>query len=367
MGVVKPKAHAIAKSLGQTIIRPFPWKKAAVSSFLREITAYIAGIRAMMRPNRSKRLGDRPTRIAAGTLAAMSLFAGACFGASSDPAQTEPAPPSSPREFYNAGTEKLRGGKLREAESLLESALASQSDSIQKPSLYNLGQVRFGQGVEELKKGPSAASASQRAHRASQLGDQALRGIDDALAGDDVQKMVSSYMAGRGARKELKAAIAAVRRAMETYGSALTKWQRSSGDFKSVVELNNTDTDAKQNADTVDRSIAKLIDSLHEMDQACQGMCKQNGDLGEKLKKLKGKVPGGEMPGGPGDEDEDEDQPNGPQPGQREGPSKDGNEMLLSPEQAGWLLDGFRLDGERRLPMTEGQQGKPVDRARPTW
>jgi hypothetical protein len=41
--------------------------------------------------------------------------------------------------------------------------------------------------------------------------------------------------------------------------------------------------------------------------------------------------------------------------------------MMLSPEQAGWLLDTFKLDSERRLPMSEGKPGKPSDRNRPTW
>src|SRR4051794_25176005 len=77
---------------------------------------------------------------------------------------TPEAAPASPREFFNAGTEKLAEAvklladkkpiesKLREAEALLESALASQSERLQPPSLYNLGHVRFGQGAEELKK-----------------------------------------------------------------------------------------------------------------------------------------------------------------------------------------------------------------------
>jgi len=35
------------------------------------------------------------------------------------------------------------------------------------------------------------------------------------------------------------------------------------------------------------------------------------------------------------------------EPGQKEGPSKDGQEILLSPELAGWLLQGFKLDYDR--------------------
>ena len=71
-------------------------------------------------------------------------------------AASEPAPPATPREFFNAGTQQLSAGKLREAEASLETALASQNERLQPPALYNLGLVRFEQGVEELKKGPPA-------------------------------------------------------------------------------------------------------------------------------------------------------------------------------------------------------------------
>src|ERR1035437_6323957 len=48
----------------------------------------------------------------------------------------EPAPPSTPREFYNAGACQLRAGKLREAEASLESDLASRDERLQAPALY---------------------------------------------------------------------------------------------------------------------------------------------------------------------------------------------------------------------------------------
>ena len=47
----------------------------------------------------------------------------------------------------------------------------------------------------------------------------------------------------------------------------MSKWERSSGDFKSTVELKGTDADAQQNADTVDRYIARLVDSIRELEQ----------------------------------------------------------------------------------------------------
>jgi hypothetical protein len=278
-------------------------------------------------------------------------------------------PPTTARDEFNAGTRKLRDGKLREAEALLQNALASQIENLQPPALYNLGHVRFMQGVEELKKGPSARSAAGQGRSAAQTGAQAIQSADAALAGNDIQKMVDAYVQGHGALKEMKAARAAVRRAIQTYEATLSRWQRAEGDFKSTVEMNRADADARQNVEVVDRCIAKLVDALKDLQAMAGAGGKQRQDLGQKLKELRGRIPAPNMPpGGAGEEDEeDEDQPNGPQPGQQEGPSKEGQEMSLSPEQAGWLLDSFKLDSERRLPMGQGEEAKPRDRQRPTW
>jgi len=283
-------------------------------------------------------------------------------------AAPEAAPPDTPREFFNAGTQQLRAGKLREAEASLETALASQNQRLQPPALYNLGLVRFGQGVEELKKGPAAKPAAARGQTATEQGDAALRQAEEALAGNDVQKMVAAYLRGRGARKELKAATEAVRRALKAHGTTLARWERASGDFKGALELNSADSDARHNAEVLDRCIAKLVDSLREMLQCANGMCGKNQQLGEALKKLKGRIPAPDMPpGAAGDDGEEEEQPLGQLPGQEEGPSKDGKEMPLSPEQAGWLLEAYKLETERRLPMGEGPRGQTRDRSRPPW
>jgi tetratricopeptide (TPR) repeat protein len=280
----------------------------------------------------------------------------------------EPVPPATPREFYNAGTRQLGVGKLREAEASLESVLATQKEPLLPPALYNLGLVRFGQGVEQLKKGPPAKATLARGQSAAQQADAALRQANEALGGNDVDKMVAAYMRGRGAHKELKAATEAVRRAMQVLGAVLARWERASGDFKSAAELNSADADARHNSEVLDRCIAKLVDSLHEMQQCLNGMCDKGKQLGNALKGLKGRIPAPNMPpGAAGDDEDDEDQPLGPKPGQEEGPSKDGNEMPLSPEQAGWLLDAYKLDSERRLPMGQGPAADPKDRSRPTW
>jgi tetratricopeptide (TPR) repeat protein len=290
--------------------------------------------------------------------------------AKTSPAADQPAP-TTPREFYNAGTRLLRDGKLREAEASFESALAGQDEQFQPPALYNLGHVRFAEGLIELKKGPSTAAS--QGSTAAQRGADAIQAADQALESNDLDRMVAAYLRGRGARKELRAATDAVQRALAAYGNALVKWQRAGADFKSALEMKPAG-DARHNADVVDRCIAKLVDSVRQMAQAKGNLGTQSLQLGEKLKQLKGRIPAPKMPpGAAGDDEEDdkgdgqEEEPVGMSPGTEEGPSKEGKEMSLTQEQAGWLLEGFRLDRERRLPMGQTGSTDPKDRNRPTW
>ena len=279
-----------------------------------------------------------------------------------------PRIPHSPREFYNSGTGKIAQGKLTEAEADLETALRAQIETLQPPTLYNLGEVRYQQGIDALKKMAQGGGGPAGGKAVLDQGSQAISKADQALIANELQQMVAAYVRGRGARKDLRTAKAAVEEALKTHGTVLNKWQRASGDFHGVLEFNRNDVDARHNADVVDRSIAKLIDSIRKLQQMAGQMGQEKQELGEKLKQLKGRIPAPNMPPGAGEEEEDEeDTPNGLKPDQKEGPSREGKEMSLSPEQAGWLLDSFKLDSQRRLPMGMGNEGEPRDRKRPTW
>lgn len=294
----------------------------------------------------------------------------------STPAQTDPATsvpervPESPREWLNSGTRFLNAGKFREAEAHLENALHTQSANIQPRALYNIGHVRFRQGVDELKKGPSATTALAQGEAGTAMGSQAVRAANEALESLDVARMVQAYVRGRGTRRGMKRAAEAVRQALQAYSSALLKWQRASGDFHSAAELDPADADARHNADVVDRHIAKLVDSIRQMQEMASNLGKESEELRQKMRELKGRIPEQDMPpGATGDEEEDEEEDGQkmPEQGQTEAPNRTGVEIELTPEQAKWLLEGFRLDRERRLPMGQDQKSDPKDRNRPTW
>jgi hypothetical protein len=191
------------------------------------------------------------------------------------------------------------------------------------------------------------------------------------MESENVTQLVQAYLNGRGARRELREATDQVRRAIEAHGAALTRWQRVLGDFKSALELNPQDAEAKENIKILEEAIAKLIDKIRAMQQLAQIMGQQMRALGAMLKELRGKIPAPDAPPGGGDEDDDEeedDAPKGPREGQQEGRSRDGQQIIkISREEAGWILDAFKLGGDRRLPMGQGEEKKPKDQKGKNW
>lgn len=285
-------------------------------------------------------------------------------------ALTPPTPvPDTARGLYNAGTQKLDEGKLDDAEMLLQAALGKQDESLQPTALYNLGHVRFDQGAKELRKTPAPEDFVTQTRTIAAAGAHAVRQAEDALSGDDVDKMVQAYLAGRGVRREIHAAREAFLRAMQSYAATLLKWRRSLGDFRSTAELNPADTNAVRNAHIVEEHIAKLVDRIRRMQRAMMPTSGGATHLRQLMDQLRGRIPKDKLPpGAPGD-DEDDDFPMEALRGVKEGPSKEGDkmELMLSPEEAENLLQGLRLGEGRRLPMSEGEPGQPKDRKGRTW
>jgi hypothetical protein len=313
-------------------------------------------------------------------LCAISLVSSARSATRQEPEKREPA---TAREFYNDGTHYLSQSNLWRAESSLQRSLDLQDPRFQPPALYNLGHIRYTQGAEELKKGPPAQGTRRVSQAVLKEADDAVNALDKAMeppsqntssadsASDDaIKHLVESYLQGRGARRDLRAATKAVKLALQAHQNTLLKWQRSSGDFKSAVELNSKDDEARQNAEVVDRSIAKLVDEIRQLQQMAETLGMKQQELGEKLKKCRGQIPAPNMPpGAAGDDEEDDRFPSGKEPGDEKAGKRDEKETAgLTSEQAAWLLDAFKLDSDRRLPMTEATKAQqPRDRSKPTW
>jgi tetratricopeptide (TPR) repeat protein len=291
---------------------------------------------------------------------ALLAWVGGAFGRSGDG--------MSLRETFNSASASLQEGKLREAEALLENVLDAQKEGWRVPALYNLGHARFTLGMDELKKSESAGPAAARGRATALRSEEAITDGRDALKNEEVERLVSAYVRGRGVRREMRSAIRAVRKALEIHAVALNRLERASGDWKSAVELDPGNADARHNAEVAERHIAKVVDSIRDLQQSLQSMQGSSEQLRQMLNQMRGKIPEENMPpGAAGEEEEDEEGGMMPPPGTQEGPGTEGEERPISPDEAGWILEGFRAGEDKRLPMTHGREGEPKDRNRPTW
>ena len=283
--------------------------------------------------------------------------------------ETNVVAPVTARDFYNAGTELLAAKKFAGAEQMFESALAAQDERVQPAALYNLGHARFDDGAELLNKGPDAQKVAARGGTVSAAGAEAIRSAQAALDENELSKLIAAYLEGHGARRELREAEKAVQEAMETDGNTLRKWRRAADDFKSAAELNSADTNATRNAAIVEQRIARLVDSLYKMQQMAAALAGQHQQMNDLLNQLKGRIPQEDMPPGAAGDDEDEDVQPGSLAGQKENPSREGDQMQLplSPDEAGQILDGLSLDGSRRLLMGDKEGAPPKDKKGRDW
>jgi hypothetical protein len=271
----------------------------------------------------------------------------------------------SARDFYNEGTRKLQEGKLREAEQWLQNAAGGFDEAVQQSALYNLGYVRFRQGEEALKEEPQGAATQPAANLALTTSARVIQIADAALASNELSAIMAAYRQGRGARKELKSAVEAVRRALDAHGAVLLRWQRAWGDFKSAVELRNADADARSNAEYVARRIAELVDQIRMMQMQSQGLRDKQDELGQRMAELKKRLPPSARQ--EGDEDEEENERPESKQGQKEAPSQEGRDLSMTLEEAARLLDSLSLDANRKLPLGAQQSDKPTVRSGREW
>lgn len=294
-----------------------------------------------------------------------------CRALAASTVATNLPPPVTPQDFFNAGTRQLAATNFVEAERMFHTVLSSSDEKWHALAEYNLGHTRYADGVEILKKGPDAQKVSEFGHAALTTGESALRSGEAALADNNVERIISAYMAGRGARQNLRAAEKAVKAALQTHGKTLSRWQRSLDDFKGAAELNPADTNATHNAEFVQKKIAALVDLMQQMQQMAGEMAGQKEQLGKMLSKMKGQMPAlNAPPGGKGEDDEEEkDDGSGKSDvkpeslaGKEEGEGREGEQMRnqLAPDQAGRILESLPVDGSKRLPMGGDKQGEPA-------
>jgi hypothetical protein len=277
----------------------------------------------------------------------------------------------SPREAYNQGEEALRKGHLREAESWFLRSLAEQRESLQPPALYNLGHTRFGQGKELLKGESPRQALLDRAETTGEDGADAIARASGALKSENLNTILEAYMNGRVTRKQLRLANEDVQRALDLYGSVLVRWRRSVGDFRSADELRPSE-DAAFNAKVVERHIEELLKHVKQLEQQKEMLGKMRGDLKQKMKELRGKIPQEMMQPGQGDPDDEEEEEDGrdrptPESGFQDRQKPEGEQRGITPEIAQQILEALGLKGDRKLPLGGDEPQPPRDRKGRDW
>jgi hypothetical protein len=174
-----------------------------------------------------------------------------------------------------------------------------------------------------------------------------------------VQEIVDAYLEARGARKQLRLSRDANTRALDLLGTALGKWRRSVGDFRSAAELAPEDKDSTFNADVVERHINELLKFKEKLEEEAAEVEKMRGELKKMMGQLRGKIPPEMMQEGDGEEeDEDSEEEKGKKPNEKTGEQQEqriGGEREISPEMGKWLKESMK-----QRTMTVGPDGQPM-------
>jgi tetratricopeptide (TPR) repeat protein len=283
---------------------------------------------------------------------------------------------------FNAGVSHMAKKDLREAEVALRAAVASNHVSVQPLALYNLGHVRFLQGKETLKGEGNRQQLLDSSAAATALAEEVLRRGSPIAERNDIQELIGAYMEARAARKQLRIVRDENTRELDLIGSALQRWRRAVGDFRSAVELNPSNTDAAFNADVVERHIDALLNFKKKLEQEQEEVGQQREKLTQMMKKMRGKIPK-EMQRGSDEEEDDEEQEEEPDerdpktetPKQQQ--QRIGGEREIDPDMLRVLKEkmpqrtmsvgqeGERADREMQGFRGDGQKPEPKGRAGP--
>lgn len=280
------------------------------------------------------------------------------------------AAPRTARELYNAGLQKMRDGDLKEAESLLRNAASLGQETVVTPALYNLGHVRFSQGKETLKGEGNRQQLLDTGSAATALAEEVLRSKKPiAEQSTDVQDIVEAYLEARAARKQLRASRDANTRGLDLLGTALGKWRRSVGDFRSAAELEPVDSDAPFNADVVERHIQELLKFKEQVEKQAAEVEKMREELKKMMGKLRSKIPPEMMQEGDGEEeDEESEEEKGKNPKDKTGEKQEqriGGEREISPEMSKWLKEALKQRTMNITPDGQPAGGDPSNEPDP--
>ncbi|MEO6740264.1 MAG: hypothetical protein ABIP20_08430 [Chthoniobacteraceae bacterium] len=267
------------------------------------------------------------------------------------------------RELYNEGVGKLGKGELRDAEMSLRKAAGSEVEAVQPLALYNLGHVRFRQGEETMKGEGNRQQLLDSSTAATTVAEEAIRNAGRALESDELREIIAAYMDARAARKELRFSRDETSRTLGLIGSALERWRRSVGDFHSALELDPANSDAKTNADIVERKIEELLKFKKQVEEQSEKTAEEREKIKEAMKKMRGKIPEEMQRQSDDEEDDDDEKGEEPKPGEKQ-QQRLGSDREVSPDMARWLKETMKRRTMSLGTKQEGEGFKPTEEQR---
>lgn len=295
---------------------------------------------------------------------ALQLACAAVIGYSTASAAANPA-----RNLYNEGVGKLGANDLREAETAFRRAVETNHAAVQPAALFNLGHVRFLQGKETLKGEGNRQQLLDSSAAATALAEEVIRRGTPVAESEDIQELIGAYMEARAARKRLRITRDENTRELDLLGSALSRWRRSVGDFRSAHELAQNE-DAKFNADVVERHIDELLKFKKKLEQEQENVGDQRQKLTDMMKKMRGKIPKEMQRGSDDEEDDDEDEPEeeGDKETAKQQQQRIGGEREIDPDMLRVLKErmpqrtmSVGQDGEKEMQGFRPDGTKPGD------
>ena len=278
------------------------------------------------------------------------------------------------RELHNRGTQRLAEGDLVGAEEALRASLGRDIDPLRPPALHNLGHVRFGKGKTVLG-GKSAGDVTELSIARSYLeaADADISDMKDQIELLDKAKAegrepdyvpaTSALGGGISTFRTIKKLIPKEEAMVTKRMGVIATWTRSVSDFRGAHELDAADTQAKENADSIEELLRALRRETNALEEAIEAQRKKLEELRAVIQELVKRIPDDKLPQNTeGEEEADENflppERQKPKPGNGDPKKgKPGEERKMTEQEARGSLEGLKNEFGRKMPAG-GQDGK---------
>ncbi len=287
------------------------------------------------------------------------------------------------RELHNLGTKLLAAGDVAGAEEALRASLAKDVDPLRPGALHNLGHVRFRKGsatfggkvagdITELTIARSYLEAADA--DISDMKDQ-IELLDKAKAEKrepDYVPATSALGGGIETYRTIKKLIPKEEAMVVKRNGVVAVWTRSVNDFRGAHELDQTDAQARSNAEAIEELLRALKRETTALEETIEAQRKKQEELRDVIRELMKRIPDDKLPQSAQGDDEDDDDlmpedRKKPKSGGGQKKSKEGEEKKMTEQEARGSLEGLKNEFGRKMPAGQkgangAAPGKPADK-----